>query len=930
MKRISLLSAAVIIILIAVNIYYFLNIYNQQINFQKTILGRQTEICSQEIEKQMAGLMSEIDFVLDNEDIFLFFDDPVVRDNSYRKIEIFFSKYNDLVTEITFSDNNKHVLNIFKDIENELITDIYFSRVQKELAKEKKIIETNKETVIIIPNYRKNQVLANLEVKLDPRKYIESVFKNYHIDQTLCQWVLNHDGEIFFSNFNSDIQGFGALDNLIGSHTDQAGCLRHALITEDGIRRVISSYYPVQLINNKMLVVFSLDSSIVISYIINSFLTISSVTFLVLLIVIVFLFYSVYNERGEKQKTRKSELDLLFILENLPVGILIKGTDKKIKMINSTALKILKIGSADEITGKDISGMFFLSRDYLKEEAENNEREFIFYGHDESDIHLYKKELPSVFLGEEVIVEAFMDISSINENRKNESAICEAKTEFLNKISFDIRNSLNGVFNMTNMLETRIGRSAGKEEIGFIRQCCEEILTVINDINHFSDFEAGHVMVNEIPFVLKDEIGITNKPLIKKAAEKNIGLDVVITGDTPGKLIGDPDHLKQVLTTLINNSLRYTKEGEIKLTVGLKRKIEENILLEFILEDTGTGISPGILKKIKEISTKPEPISSGYGLVKTYQLINLMKGEMHIESPAFPEAAKWGPGTRIRFCMQFLSDEKSEKNIDFSNIKNYNEICALILSDQQETSITVQKFLKQYGILYESTNYNDSTTEIIKSRSKFSNTSYSIIIIIDSRESNGFQIARDIFKNNLHKSSLVVIVSSFKKPGNIIKSRRLGVDHYLTEPSELFNVIQDNFSHINIPLSESTLIGNVRPGIKVLVAEDNRVNQIVAQSMFKSLGYEIDLAANGKEAIDMIRKTDYDIVFLDINMPVKNGLDAAYELRKLGYTMPVVAITANTGENVRLQALQAGMNDFIAKPVQIESLKNLLTRKFSV
>jgi CheY-like chemotaxis protein/signal transduction histidine kinase len=930
MKRIYLLPAAVIVILIAANIYYFLNIYHQQINFQKTILARQSENCSREIEQQVTLLMNEIYFVLDAEDIYLFFDDPDVRINSKKKIEVFLSKYYNLVTEITLSDNHKNILYIFRDQKNNLITDIYLSRSQKELADNKAVIEADRKTLFIIPYVKGNHVFANLEIKIDKCKYIESVFNNYHIDHTLYQWILNEEGEIFFSNFNSGISGLGAIEKIVESQPEQGGSLRHELITEDGIKRVISAYYPVQLLDKKMLVVFSLDSSIVITYIINSFLTISSVTFFFLLLVIVYLLYSVYNERGEKLKSRTSELYVKYILANLPVGILVKGTDMKIKMINNTALDLLKTGTADEVIGKDISGMFFLSSDYLKNETEKSEGEFIYYNNDESEIHLYKKEVPAVYLDEEVIVEAFMDISNINQNRKNEITISEAKTEFLNKISFNIRNSLNGVINLTNALENETVESAGKNKIGIIRECFDEILSVISDINHFSDFEAGHIRVNEIPFVLKDEIDLTVDSLIKKAGEKNIRLDANITADTPENLIGDPDNLRQILTTLIDNSLKYTKEGEIKLTVTLKRRIEESILLEFILEDTGTGISPSILQRIKEISTNPKLISSGFGLIKTSQLLHLMKGEMHIESPAFPLPSKWGPGTRIRFYMQFFSDEKPEKEIDFSYIKRYNEICALILAEPQETDTTVQKLIKQYGILYESTFFNDSTADFIKSKSIFSDVGYSIIIIIDSPKSNGFMIARSLFNNNLHRNNLVVIVSSVKKPGNIIKSRRLGVDHYLTEPSELFNIIQDHFSNITIPLSANTLPGNVRSGLRILVAEDNRVNQIVARSMFKSLGYEIDLADNGKEAIDMIRKTDYDIVFLDINMPVKNGIDAAYELRKLGYTMPVVAITANTGESVKTQAVQAGMNDFIAKPVQIESLKNILTRKFSV
>ncbi len=939
MRRIYLLLFAIITVLVVANIFYYLNIYKQQVNFQKNILMKQTEICSWEVEQHISGFMNEMNFILFTEDISRFFTNSEIKSSGTRKIETFFLKYKELITTISLYDDQKNVFNIFKDRNNNPVTDIYVSREQNDLFEKENIEEHNGESVFTLPFFIANKVVGNIVVRIDTRKYIQTVFENYHIKNTLFQWLINSNGDIVFSTFPSAISKVKGFEDILHDNPEEysGGSLIHSLITSEEDLRVISTYYPIKVMDQDMIVVFSLDTSNVISYIINSIITISAATFVVFIVVIAFFLFFIRKERKNKQESKNSELAIKEIFELLPLGIIIKGPDNKIKLINNTALKILKIDTAESALGKDLSNMFFLFREYqdnISKGQKESTSEFVYYDNDEEEVILYKKEIPVSYHGEDVIVEAFIDISPLEQARKSEFLWGEAKSEFLKRVSHDIRNPLNGILNLTNSLKLETKQAKSEiEKLELIRSCCEDIVVVVNDIMDFSSFEAGKILVEEIPFSLPDEIDITVSPLLNKAKEKNIDIKSTIDKSVPQKIIGDPFHIRQVLTKLLSNSIKYTAEGKITLFIKTKKQQSGNIVLEFTLEDTGAGMPAELMQKFNKKDDLHGLLQEGsYGLNKTRQLINLMKGDIYIESPLSDKQKAGGPGTRIRFYLQVLSNEVSDKNLNFDHIENIKDLRTLVLSDSGKKKSDIQRTLKSLNIPCEITIFNDSTVDLIKSRLSGSAPGYSIIFIIHSKYSNGFSIARQLHKNDLDRKFLIIIISSLNKTGNFIKSRRFGADYYLIEPyesSEISEIIQNHFSNISLPESKKVSPKEALKNLKILVAEDNPANQIVAQSLFKRLGYEIDLVCNGKDAVKNICEKDYDIIFMDIKMPGKNGLDATCEIRRLGYNMPIVAMTAQAGETDKTAALEAGMNDFISKPVSLDVLKNMILKRFS-
>jgi signal transduction histidine kinase/DNA-binding NarL/FixJ family response regulator len=862
MKRIYFFLSVIILLLVLANILYYVNAYRQQVEFQGNMLMKQTEICSWEIEMHISEFLNEMNFILYTEDVTSFFDDPDSRDRSIRKIETFFTKYNNLITGISIYDDKSNVYNIFRDRGNRKITDMYVSREQKILDPREKVEQQDGESVFTFPVFRENRPAANIIVRIDKRKYIEAVFSGYHIDNTLWQWLADSEGGIVYSTFPSgspEIQGIEKLTSFPGKD-GVSGRLSHRVTTPEGRFDLISTSYPIRIFNQDFTILFSLNSGIVVRDIIKSAVFISGATFIILILIILFFLYFLRNELRQKNSSMQSEKAIKEILESLPVGIIIKGEDGRVKSINSTALGILKLEDPGKIIRKDISSMFFLLRDYSGASGNGdrvNTSEFVYYDSgEEEELILYKKEIPLDFSGEKVTVEAFIDISPIEKARKSQFLWGEAKTEFLKRVSHDIRNPLNAILNMTDLLEADTDPdSPEKERLGLIRNCCEDIHSVVNDIIDFSGFDPDKVSVEEIPFDLREEISLVVNSITNKANKKNVDILVNVDDNIPGNLIGDPFHIKQVLIKLLSNSLTHTDKGEIRLNIRLKRQVSGNVLLEFVVEDTGKGMPRSILEKLN-LNDSGSGLAPGGspGLNKTRQIIDLMKGEMLIESPVLTDGKKGKSGTRVTFTIQALSNEFTAKDLNFEHLKGLADIKALVLAEDFQEKPCVVSVLGDLKVPCEITRFNDLTIELLRSRVSDTSNSWPLIFIIDSTESNGFSIARKLHENNLAEHHLIIVISSVNKTGNFMKSRRFGADYYLIGPcekSEIVDIINKRFGHI---FKGEVLSKQVMRDLKILVAEDNKANQIVAQSLFKRLGHDIDLAANGREAIEKVRE----------------------------------------------------------------------------
>jgi CheY-like chemotaxis protein len=320
------------------------------------------------------------------------------------------------------------------------------------------------------------------------------------------------------------------------------------------------------------------------------------------------------------------------------------------------------------------------------------------------------------------------------------------------------------------------------------------------------------------------------------------------------------------------------------------------------------------------------------GITISKQLVELMGGEIWVESPSSISYDPQYTGSKFSFTIQVYSNEKLKKDIDFSTIHEYKNINVLIVDNEPKEENNLLRLFKSFGTNNEIITPEDNPIEKIEQGIHGAGKNYHLLMIKDNADFNGIQFARKIHEKKFTNKLIIGIVSSNDQPGNYVKCKMNGVDYYLIKPfeaSEVFEILQENFQSLNFKDKELPELNKLKKDIKILLAEDNIINQRVAQTIFKNLGYEITIAQNGKECVDKIKENAFDIVFMDIMMPEKDGLETTAEIRSMGYQLPIIAMTANAREEDKTQAFNSGMNDYLAKPVRIEEIKKVLIRWFS-
>ncbi|MCD6596214.1 MAG: response regulator, partial [Bacteroidales bacterium] len=278
------------------------------------------------------------------------------------------------------------------------------------------------------------------------------------------------------------------------------------------------------------------------------------------------------------------------------------------------------------------------------------------------------------------------------------------------------------------------------------------------------------------------------------------------------------------------------------------------------------------------------------------------------------------------------SNEGIQKDFSRDEITSYSHINALIIKDNDIKGQRIQEIMSNFGINAKMNFYHEKTLGLIESNLNSGKEVPHLLILRDSANFNAFDFAKDLKDRNLIQKFLVIISSSNDAKGNYVNAHKLGVDYYLIEPcqgSELFNILQDNFPKIKVSLQKEIKLKKLKKDIKILVAEDNLINQKTAQVIFKNLGYEIDIAENGLEALKMAETNSYEIIFMDIMMPEMDGWEATMKIRDLGIQIPIVALTADFSDEAREKAKEEELQDFIAKPIKIDDVKRVLVKWFT-
>jgi len=951
MIRNNIIAGVILLVVLVLNGLAILRVNQRYSEYRYQSLLSQSRLCGEHMESTLSQFSSDINQEMQHLYNTNIFHDPGKFQEVNRSLRLFFTKYRHLVTQISIYDNQKNYYGLYletEDISGEVdafAVDSFATRRQRLLSPVDDMQQDGTLLEFHYPYSVQDVVVGNVVVLVDLQRFADIVFKLYPKSSRMSwQWILDANGQVIINDFEADSFYIDDLAILTDSLSmDASGMMEHSLKLEHGKRiKVYTAYYPLRIYEKQMGIMFSAGKGQIFRYYLANNVIAGVITQLLITALVIYLLLSLARHMRQEKKLKISETVLRQTLEHFPMGIMIIDERNIIRNINSAAQQMLFLGKSSDLVGKDFTKQFLVSNRYFLSDGPSpfmDDSHYLYYEKDGMETVIYRSQKTANIGGEELQLVALIDVSPLERSRKGEVAANKAKSDFLAAMSHEIRTPMNGILGMVNTLFEQKPNQEIVGKIQVIKRSAELLMTIINDILDFSKIEAGRMMLEEIPFNLAEEMELVGELFTPLAEEKGLKLHIDIRPDVPRRLIGDPFRLRQVISNLVSNAVKFTEKGKIVISALLMESYKNHVNLLFTVEDTGIGIPQDRIKEIFGSYTQARGSvqrkfgGTGLGTAIAKQLVELMHGEIWVESPSPIRIDEENPGSKFSFTIEAYSNERIPKAFDFSGISKLSDIKVLILTKESDPERNYMvKMLRKFGLDVITKIYQDSTVDSVIHHLQVKSKQYQMIVLIDKNELDGFALAMGMKRNNLIDKFPVVLVSSNDKAGNYKTCRKLGIDYYLIEPfetKEVTDILDEIYTGIEDRKVLEPLINAMPEELSILLAEDNLINQKVAQSIFKNIGYEIDIVKNGAEAVEQVEKREYDVLFMDLLMPEMDGFQATEIIRNAGHKLPIVAMSADEADESRKAAFEAGMNDYLVKPTRVESIKHLLIKLFS-